>query len=122
MEKKFDNELNKTLEEFRKDSLFSLDNDSVKKAYTITYLELRSIINKHDPIGLLSGGAPEDEYDPEVKTIIVQLTEGQSEQQILDLIYKEFLRWFGKESIIGPKEAYKSIAFDIYNWKHKEKN
>jgi len=104
-------------EKANSDPLFRLDQDSVKSAYGPRFDELRTIINKHDPIGLLSLGAPEDEYEPEVKTIIVQLdTNKTSELQIHDLIYREFLRWFDDESTAGPKDAYKDLAKDIFIW------
>lgn len=102
--------------ESMKDPLFALDIDSVKTSYGDRFLKLRTIINQHDPIGLLDIGAPEDEYESEVKTILVQLDYDMTEQQVHNLIYQEFLRWFGDESTAGPKEAYKDLATDIYNW------
>ena len=102
-----------------KDPMFNLDKDSVKKVYGDRFNELRTIIKKHDPVGLVSIGASNDEYEPEVKSIIVQLEGKLSEQQIHDLVYQEFLRWFGDESTVGPKEAYKGLAKDIYSWTQK---
>jgi hypothetical protein len=83
-----------------KDPLVKLDKDSVKKAYGDKFNDLRTIINKHDPIGLISNGAPDDEYEPEVKTIIVQLDNKKTEQQIHDLVYQEFIRWFECKLIV----------------------
>jgi len=117
---KSDKMFEKALNEIRKDPFVSLNNDSVKKQFANKYLELRVIINRHDPIGLLKYGAPEDEYDPEVKTIIVQLNDKQTKEQIHNLVYSEFLRWFNDESTTGPKSAYNSLATDIYNWNKKE--
>jgi|GEM_PF-1859627 len=105
--------------ESMEDALFALDLDSVKSSHGNRFLELSSIINRHDPIGLLKIGAPEDEYEPEVKTIIVQLDEDMNEQQVHDLIYLEFLRWFEDESTAGPKESYKELATDIHAWMKK---
>ncbi len=116
---KFDKKLDRALEEHKKDPMFSLNNDSVKKEFGNKYLELRAIINKHDPIGLINTGAPEDEYEPEVKTIIVQLNDKQTKEQIHDLVYAEFLRWFDDESTARPKNTYDSLAVDIYNWRNK---
>lgn len=102
--------------ESMKDSLFALNIDSVKSKYGEKFMELRAIINHHDPIGLINIGAPDDEYDSEVKTIIVQLKSDLTEEQIHDLIYEEFLRWFNNESTTGQKSAYKELTKDIYNW------
>lgn len=105
--------------ESMKDPLFALDIDSVKSEHGERFTELRKIINQHDPIGLLDIGAPEDEYEPEVKTIIVQLEKGMTEQQVHDLIYQEFLRWFEDESTAGPKDEYKELATEIHDWTEK---
>ena len=99
-----------------KDPLIDLKLNTVKSAHGVQFGELRTIINMHDPIGLIEIGAPEDEYDPEVKTIIVQLENGMTVQQIHDLIYKEFLRWFGDKTTVGPKEVYVTLASDIHVW------
>jgi hypothetical protein len=116
---KLDIEFERAKNELKKDPLLSLNNDSIKQHFGNKYLELRTIVNKHDPIGLIGSGAPQDEYEPEVKTIIVQLNDKQSKEQIHDLVYAEFLRWFDDESTAGPKSAYDSLAADIYNWKNK---
>ena len=105
--------------ESMKDTLFALDLDSVKSSHGDRFSELRTIINQHDPIGLIDIGAPEDEYEAEVKTILVQLDHDMAEQQVHDLIYQEFLRWFEDESTAGPKEAYKELAADIHEWMKK---
>lgn len=102
-----------------KDPLFVLNLDSVKSSHGDRFSELRTIINRHDPIGLLDRGAPEDEYEAEVKTIIVQLDYDMTEQEVHDLIHQEFLRWFDDESIAGPKEDYKELATDIHDWMKK---
>ena len=106
--------------ESMKDSLFALDVESVRTKHGDKFMELRTIINRHDPIGLLDIGAPEDEYESEVKTIIVQLDRNMTEQQIHDLVYGEFMRWFDNDaSTAGPKKAYKELAKDIYAWTRK---
>ncbi|WP_298510052.1 hypothetical protein [uncultured Kordia sp.] len=98
------------------DSLFSLNLDSIKHHYGKKFTELRTIINRHDPINLLATGVPSDEYEPEVKTIIVQLEKEMTKEQIHDLIYQEFLRWFENDSVIGKKDSYKKLASAIDRW------
>ena len=51
---------------------------SVRKQFGIKFTELLGIINKHDPIEVLRVGAPENEYDLEVATIIPQLDNAHS--------------------------------------------
>ena len=102
--------------EFNNDVLLTLDRDSVKAEHTDKFIKLREIVNRHDPIGLIAIGTPEDEYEPEVMTIIVQLKNGMTEEQVHDLIYQEFMRWFNDESTVGPKNFYKELAKDVYDF------
>jgi hypothetical protein len=113
------NNFDRQYSESMKDQLFALNLDSVKSKQGDRFTELRTIINKHDPIGLLSIGAQEDEYESEVKTIIVQLDTAMTEQQVHNLIYQEFIRWFNDESTAGSKENYSGLAKDIYDWTRK---
>ncbi|ADQ78815.1 hypothetical protein Palpr_0659 [Paludibacter propionicigenes WB4] len=116
---KIQNNFDQHYSESMKEQLFALDLASVKSKQGDRFTQLRTIINKHDPIGLISDGAPEDEYEPEVKTIIVQLDTEMTEQQVHDLIYQEFIRWFEDESTVGSKEYYSGLAKDIYDWTRK---
>jgi len=95
---------------------FELSTDSVKKEYGEKFNQLLTIINKHDPINLIKIGAPVDEYNSEVKTIIIQHKNMTTEQQVHDLIYQEFLRWFNYEGVVGPKDSYKELAADVFVW------
>jgi len=55
-----------------------------------------------------------------VATIIVQLYDKKTEKEVLELVYKEFLRWFNDESTTGPKAAYGELAKEIYEWKENK--
>ena len=112
VQKNFDRQYSESM----KDPLFALNLDSVKTKYGEKFTQLRAIINRHDPIRLIKIGAPEYEYDSEVKTIIVQITSEMTMQQIHDLIHQEFIRWFNDESTTGQKSSYKELAKDVYNW------
>lgn len=96
--------------------LLAIDLEAVKLSYGERFVQLRTIVNQHDPVRLLSLGAPEDEYEPEVKTMIVQLSIEMTEAEVHDLVYQEFLSWFGTEAVLGPKDAYRSLASAIYHW------
>lgn len=51
---------------------------------------LTQVINNWDPVGLLAGGAPEDEYSIEIKEIAWQSSSCKSETELALLIYKVF--------------------------------
>jgi hypothetical protein len=99
--------------------LVNLDLDFIKRTKGDLFYAIRALINRYDPIGLLALGAPEDEYDPEVKTIVYQVHDAVTVHEIQDLIYTEFLRWFGEESIIGSWESYHEIAIQLYTLKNE---
>ena len=52
-------------------------------------------INEADPIGLLAGGAPSDEYAPEIGTIIPLLANAHRPDDVTGALHGEFLRWRG---------------------------
>ncbi len=101
------------------DYISPINIDSIKTVKGEKFFELRSIINEYDPIGLIGMGSPEDEYDPEVTTIISKLDSNFTESEVYDLVYDEFLFWFGEGSTTGPKISYKPLARDIYTWLQK---
>ena len=68
---------------------------------------------RHDPIGLASSGAPHDEYEPEVGTIIPLLRSADSVEDVTRIVYQEFSRWFGAESTTGPQKAYTPIGNEV---------
>jgi hypothetical protein len=98
--------------------LIDLDLKDVKQSHADIFFSVREIINTHDPIGLIAIGAPEDEYDPEVKTIVFQLKNVYTIEQIQDLVYQEFMRWFNEKSIVGERESYLEMAKDLHHVLH----
>lgn len=70
-------------------------------------------INGADPIGLLDIGAPSDEYAPEIRTILPRLATVQLLDDVTDVLYEEFVRWFD-HGIAGPREAYEAPAQQIW--------
>ena len=104
---------NKSVSNLSSSTKFNINTDSVKTLYGDKFLKLRSIVNKYDPVGLISSGAPQDEYEPEVTTIITKLNSNLSENEVYDLVFNEFDFWFGG-STTGPKSSYKSLSKDVY--------
>jgi hypothetical protein len=57
---------------------------------------IKKVIDKHDPIGLLSIGAPDDEYIPEVKRLAPQIKKDMTVQELSTLIYDVFVEMFSE--------------------------
>lgn len=84
------------------------------KAYFHALREIVSrALNEADPLGLLRMGAPEDEYDPEVDTILPRLRGAASEADVRTILHEEFVRWFD-ESLAGAPEVYDGAARKIW--------
>lgn len=74
---------------------------------------IRKEIIKADPIGLINMGAPDDEYDPEVREIMTKSHLCGSKTDWESLIYETFVRMFDKR-LVGQRETYRSLAKRIY--------
>ncbi|OUS70431.1 hypothetical protein B1748_28475 [Paenibacillus sp. MY03] len=59
----------------------------------ISIAHLTRIINDWDPVGLLAGGAPEDEYSSEIRVIKQQAANCTSEIELAKLIQHVFYDW-----------------------------
>lgn len=57
---------------------------------------IKKVIDKHDPIGLLSIGAPDDEYIPEVKRLAPQIKKDMTVQELSTLIHDVFVEMFSE--------------------------
>jgi hypothetical protein len=84
-----------------------------KTRYLSLVAAVERAINDADPIGLLEGGAPADEYSSEIGTIVPRVVNVQSADEIISVLHEEFLRWFGKETA-GPRHAYEAPARHIW--------
>lgn len=71
---------------------------------------LTKIVNKHDPMGLLGMGCPDDEYSPEVKIIIKRLKKEMNTEEITQLVNKVFHDMFSMEL---KKSILSAIVKDI---------
>jgi len=70
-------------------------------------------INDADPMGLLELGAPADEYEQEVHTIIPRLGTAADASGVARILHEEFVRW-SDERIAGPEDAYVEPARRIW--------
>lgn len=74
---------------------------------------IRKEINKVDPIGLISMGAPKDEYDSEVEEIMLKINTCGNEKDLEELIYKTFVRMFDTR-LAGSREIYRKLSSRIF--------
>jgi len=70
-------------------------------------------LREADPIGLIRGGAPRDEYDPEVGTILPRLRGVTSAEDIQSIVHEEFVNWFGEETA-GSFDDYQRASQSIW--------
>jgi hypothetical protein len=72
------------------------------------------ILASCDPLGLIAGGAPDDEYDIEVDAILLRMEEAKSVDILSEIIYEEFIRWFDLPSDY-PKTLYNNITSSVWD-------
>jgi hypothetical protein len=77
------------------------------------FAEVSKVVRRHDPLGLVEMGAPEDEYDNEAAAILMVLGKCTCAQEALDLIHEVFVRWFDTD-LAGPKKRYAPLAREIW--------
>lgn len=77
----------------------------MKKTWIETFDSLLKIINDADPVSLIAGGAPEDEYEIEVLDIFTQLKKGQIDtNNVYDIVLDSFVQKFGANTLIDQKK------------------
>ena len=87
--------------------------ESLKAAYGTLYTEVARLLREADPIRLIDIGAPDDEYDPEVSTILPRLREAKSPDDVRRIVHEEFIHWFGAETA-GPATRYAGVSGEIW--------
>lgn len=67
--------------------------------------QLVQIMARHDPVGLMRDGSPEDEYTPEARPILLGLDLVTSEEDLRKVIEEVFDRCVGPHMIPGTSAA-----------------
>ena len=62
--------------------------ESLKAAYGTFYTEASRLLREADPMRLIVIGAPDDEYDPEVSTILPRLREAKSPDDVQRIVHE----------------------------------
>ncbi|MGB7061823.1 MAG: hypothetical protein WBF13_05650 [Candidatus Zixiibacteriota bacterium] len=87
-------------------------NQKLRNEFGELYQAVTEVLLKYDPVGIVFEDNL-DEYDPELFTILPELKHCKSETEVLELVHKEFVRWFS-ESTAGAREHYEPIAKEIW--------
>ncbi|MFD0675256.1 hypothetical protein [Cohnella sp. GCM10027633] len=95
----------------------------LKEKYKDLYPNVEILVNQWDPIGLIDGGAPKDEYDCISVQLIEFLIQGKKNNEIYEFIVHELDDHFGM-GIDSIAEEYKEkfiqrhtkFSEQITNW------
>jgi hypothetical protein len=90
-----------------------MDKREGKRQFAALRGAVSEVLRDPDPIGLIQSGAPCDEYDPEVGTILPRLRTATSPGDVREIVHEEFVRWFGAK-IAGDIEDYQTMAEKIW--------
>ncbi len=77
------------------------------------YVLVKRAIDQADPIRLLAIGAPEDEYESEIREIASRLGACATLEEVQTLVHEVFVAWFDG-GIAGSKEQYRTLAHTIW--------
>ncbi|HLR07526.1 MAG TPA: hypothetical protein VK117_17055 [Pyrinomonadaceae bacterium] len=98
-----------------------VETNRLKVEYGKLFDAVAELLFRHDPIGI-NFEDNEDEYYPEVRTILPLLKTCHSPEEVLDVVHGEFVRWFDQETA-GSKEHYSKIAHEIWLlWQNRQGN
>lgn len=89
-----------------------MDRKAAKQQYGALFTEVASLLLEADPIGINFGDNP-DEYEPEAGTILPRLSIATTAKDTQEIIYDEFCRWFGQDTV-GPKDKYQAVSERIW--------
>ncbi|HTS11586.1 MAG TPA: hypothetical protein VMH00_05675 [Candidatus Limnocylindrales bacterium] len=84
----------------------------LRAAYGQLYQDLADLLFRLDPIGI-NFENNSDEYEPEVGTILPRLQACQSEEDALNVVHEEFVRWFDAATA-GTKGHYRKIGTEVW--------
>ncbi len=82
-------------------------------AYQRLFEDVRAVLNRHDPMALIEFGAPENEYDLEVETILPRLKTASGPKDVQAIVTSEIDNWFG-EGMRPPEPITAAVAIDIW--------
>ena len=90
----------------------NVEREILKRQYGKILASISEALFKADPVGINFKTNP-DEYESEARTIIPRLGAAQSADDVQDIVYEEFCRWFDPITA-GPKDNYAAVAAEIW--------
>lgn len=88
------------------------EKNRLRLVYGSLFDSIAEILFRHDPIEL-NYGDNTDEYESEAETILPRLKDCHSADDVVNVVYEEFQRWFDSDDA-GPKEHYKEIGREVW--------
>ena len=82
--------------------------------------ELRALVNRYDPFGLMAAGAPEDEYADFVGPLLRRLAEGRSAPSIAHWLQTEVGAHYGSVPAQAEPLAAAAVAWYAAGWPGSE--
>ena len=87
------------------------------QVHKIIFEEIQKVVNEHDPVGLVSGGAPKDEYHTEIGKIVVLLRNESDKDSLTKKIEDIFLESFG--DVEHNKSVYPILSQKLLDLKKR---
>ena len=81
--------------------------------YKKLFKQVKQLVGKADPLGLLQHGAPSDEYDQEIAKILAHLHTCETVDQLRKSVFAIFLKSFGSDTA-GSEQDYQELASALY--------
>ena len=88
------------------------ENKRLKAEYGKLFDRVLEILFRHDPIGI-NFEDNDDEYEPEVRTILPRLRMCKDCDDAVKMVHEEFQNWFGPD-IAGGEERYLAPGEEIW--------
>ena len=85
----------------------------LRQQFGSLYDQVMNLLRQHDPLSLLEAGVPNDEYEPELGTILPRLAETHEPRDVMRVVHEEFVRWFDAD-IAGHRSDYQALGQDIW--------
>jgi hypothetical protein len=79
--------------------------------YKRLFADVRAILNRHDPVGLIAMGSPSSEYELEVGTILPRLRTTSGPEDVAGVVDEEFVKWFGQSQ---DKKTLRAIGDEVW--------
>lgn len=86
----------------------------------IIFQNVQEIINKNDPVGLVDGGAPDDEYHTEIWRVVSILREQSEREMLAQEVAEIFKVSFGENTDVN-NDQYLQIADKLLELKNRLK-